>query len=128
MPPRSPARAVQTLKSALRKDPGRISLETQLCRFLFRYCITPHSTTGVPPAELLLGRRPRSRLDLLHPNIAERVHGQQAKQKNSHDRHCHRRDFRVGESVWVRDLPAGLTWLPGVIVQALGPDRFQVEL
>ena len=121
-------RAVQTLKSALRKDPGGISLETQLCRFLFRYRITPHSTTGVPPAELLLGRRPRSRLDLFHPNIAERVHGRQAKQKNSHDRHCCRRDVRVGQPVWVRDLPAGSTWLPGVIVQARGSDRFQVEL
>ena len=34
----------------------------------------------------------------------------------------------MGQPVWVRDLPAGSTWLPGVIVQARGSDRFQVEL
>ena len=34
----------------------------------------------------------------------------------------------MGQSVWVRDLTAGSIWLPGVIVQARGPDRFQVEL
>ena len=31
-------------------------------------------TTGRSPAELLLGRQPRSRLDLLHPDVSGRVH------------------------------------------------------
>jgi len=37
------------------------------------YCLTPQSTTGVSPAELLLGRQLRSRLDLLKPNKTDRV-------------------------------------------------------
>lgn len=41
--------------------------------FCSAIAITPHSTTSVPPAELLLGRRPHSQLDLLHPNIARQV-------------------------------------------------------
>ena len=49
-------RAVQTVKNALRKTSGDI--DTCLSRFLFQYRLTPHSTTGRSPAELLLGRKP----------------------------------------------------------------------
>ena len=38
-------------------------LETKLCRFLFQYRITPHTTTGQSPPQLLLGRQLRSHLD-----------------------------------------------------------------
>ena len=50
-------RAVQILKNTLKKEPGGISLEIQISRFLFSYRITPHCTTGVAPSELLMGRR-----------------------------------------------------------------------
>ena len=60
-------RAVQTFKQGIKRIQGG-SLETRLSRFLFKYRITPHTTTGRSPAELLLGRQPRSRLDLLHPD------------------------------------------------------------
>ena len=48
-------RAVQTLKQGLRKSSTVDDMETRVSRFLFRYRTTPHSTTGVSPAELLLG-------------------------------------------------------------------------
>ena len=121
-------RAVQTLKSALKKDPGGVSLETQICRFLFRYRITSHSTTGIPPAELLLGRRPRSRLDLLHPDIAGRVRKKQVDQKVNHDRHCHSCELSVGQPVWVKSLPTGTSWLPGTITLSQDSDRFHISL
>ena len=57
-------RAVQTFKSALKRSDGS-NIEAHLLRFLARYRITPHSTTGVAPAVMLMGRRPRSHLDLL---------------------------------------------------------------
>ena len=41
-------------------------LETNVCKFLFQYRITPQSTTGLSPAELLLNRKPKSHLDLLY--------------------------------------------------------------
>lgn len=53
-------RAVQTLKEALK-------LATRLAHFLFQYRNTPHTMTGRSPAELLLGRKPRTLLHLLHP-------------------------------------------------------------
>ena len=60
-----------------------------------RYRITPHSTTGMSPAELLLGHRPRSRLDLLKPFTADRVEDKQLVQKQQHDRKARKRSFRL---------------------------------
>ena len=50
--------AVQTLKQAIRKMD--VSLESKMSTFLFNYRIIPQSTTGLAPAEILLGRQPRS--------------------------------------------------------------------
>ena len=61
------------------------SMNTRLGKVLFSYCITPQGTTGVSPAELLLGRRPHTRLDLLRPNTAGRVEERQQQQKQQHD-------------------------------------------
>ena len=57
-------RAVQTFKEGMKKIKTD-SIQCRLSRFLFHYRITPHTTTGVPPAELLMGRHLRSHLDLL---------------------------------------------------------------
>ena len=43
------------------KKMNRRSVETRVSRFLARYRITPQTSTGVSTAELLLGRKPRSR-------------------------------------------------------------------
>ena len=50
-------RVVQTVKQGLRQmqEPG--SIQGKLSKLLFKYRITPHSTTGVAPSELLMGRR-----------------------------------------------------------------------
>ena len=116
---------MQTLKNVLKKDPGGISLETQISRFLFWYRITPHSTTGVASAELLIGRRPRSRLDVLHPDI---VRKRQSDQKEGHDQHCRQRELSAGEAVWVKNHTTGRAWLPGTIVRELSRQKFQISL
>ena len=120
-------RAVQTVKNAL-KDSSGANLETQISRFLFHYRITPHSTTGVPPAELLLGRRPRCRLDLLHPDISGRVRKKQAAQKEGHDGNCRERELCAGQLVWVKNHASGRPWLPGMIVRALTDQRYRISL
>ena len=65
-------RAVQIVKKGLKKLVSG-SICDRLAKSLMAYRLTPQSTTGISPAELLLGRRPRSRLDLLKPHTAERV-------------------------------------------------------
>ena len=47
-------RAVKTLQEGLNKCGNTESLQCQISRVLFHNRITPHSTTGVSPAELLL--------------------------------------------------------------------------
>ena len=119
-------RAVQTVKEALKKTTG--DLETRLARFLFQYRLTPHSTTGQPPAELLMGRRPRSHLDFLFPSVAQRVQQSQERQKTHHDQHVQSRTFQVGDEVYVVNHRGSPKWLPGVVVKLLGPLNLIVKV
>ena len=59
-------RLVQTLKAFLKKSKEPIDLAID--RFLYHYRSTPHTTTGVSPAELMFGRKMRTRFDLLWPS------------------------------------------------------------
>ena len=121
-------RSVQTFKEALTKSTG--DLETRLARFLFAYRITPHSTTGRSPAELLLGRKPRSSLDGLRPDpdLTDKVAQSQSQQKANHDRHSRPRTFYVGDHVYVRNFRGTPLWLPGVVRSWIGPLSVTVEL
>ena len=53
--------------------PSITTVQEKLSKFLFTYRITPQTTTGVAPAQLLMNRCPRSRLDRLFPDLSERV-------------------------------------------------------
>ena len=118
-------RAVQTFKSGLQKAPTG-DREVQLARFLFKYRNTPHTTTGTTPAELLMGRKPRTHLSLLHPNLATRVHNQQ---KSGHDQHAKAREIKVDDPVFVRDFTTqAVKWLPGVVTEQKGSLLFFVQL
>ena len=64
------------------------TLTDKISRFLFSYLRTPQTTTGVAPAELLMGRTLRSRLDLLRPDIARQVEDKLSYQKERHDVHA----------------------------------------
>ena len=73
------------------------SVETRVSEFLARYRITPQTSTGVSPAELLLGRKPRSRLDLVYPEIGRKVRQSQASQKQAHDWYAKERTMQGGK-------------------------------
>ena len=62
-------RTVKTLKEGLKKCGNIESLQCRISPVLFHYRITSNSTAGVPPAELLFGRRIRSHLDQVKPNL-----------------------------------------------------------
>ena len=51
-------RAVQIFKEGMERFTTG-TLETRVSRFLFHYRNTPHTTTGVTPAELMMGRQLR---------------------------------------------------------------------
>ena len=111
-------RAVQIVKKGLRRITHG-SMRTRLAQVLLTYRLTPHSATGISPSDLLLGRHPRSRLDLLKPNTAERVERNQRKQKEQHDLRSRERNFGVGDDVFVRNYHHGNKSLPGVIQQKM---------
>ena len=120
-------RAVQTFKENLRRT-SEGTLETRISRFLFTYRNTPHTTTGVSPAELLLGRRPRTLLDLLLPKVSNRVEQKQQGQKSSHDKRAKQRTFEPNDLVFVRKFPTSKEWISGKIVRVYGPLSYEIEL
>ena len=80
-------------------------------RFLFRYRVTPHASTGVSPAELLMGRRLRSHLSMIHPGVKEigeatqelvqqKVRATQERQKKWLDKRAKPRSFFIGIKYW----------------------------
>ena len=83
--------------------------------------MTPHSTTGVPPAELMFGRQLCTALDLLQPSIGHNVRQSQTKQKEGHDAHSKSREFAEGDTIFVKCFNKADTWLPGVIDRKQGP-------
>lgn len=96
-------RAVRIFKEGMKKmDKGPGSLVTKLQRFLLNYRTTPHTTTGVTPAELLMNRKLRTKLDFVKPEIRERVENRQKKFKHYHDSHAKGRTFREGDAVIVK--------------------------
>ena len=120
-------RAVQTLKNGLKKVQGG-SLESRIAKVLFTYRISPHATTGRAPAELLLGRIPRTRLDLVTPNPEAHVDNKQLQQKTRHDRMSKARYFSPGDTVLVGNFPANQGWLCGTVLRAVGPVSFLISL
>ena len=116
-------RMVQTFKRALKKS-NSSDIQSTIDRFLFNYRLTPHSTTGVSPAELMFGRRLRSRLDLLWPgnSIATRVHERQLAQKKSYTKGPRKVSFPADTPVMIRDFtPRGPKWIPSTIAEQTGP-------
>ena len=121
-------RAVQSFKLALKKNTSG-TLQQRLSDFLLYQHITPHTTTGRPPAELLMGRKLRSKLDLLIPDVSIRVQLSQERQKKYHDRGTKSQEFETGDKVFVKNhLSKSPRWLPGQITQRTGPLSYVVQL
>ena len=104
------------------------SIDCRIARMLFQYRITPHSTTGVSPAELLMGRRIRSHLDQIRPDLSGHVESKQEAQKKYHDRHSKARTFEINDPVFVKNPGSGPRWLSGHITKIRGPVSYSVTL
>ena len=120
-------RAVRIVKEGLRKLKDG-TMTDRLSRILFQYRITPQTTTGMAPAELLIGRRLKSRLDILMPSLDERVRARQSQQKLNHDKKSRAQQFSIDDQVFVRNHAQGDKWLPGVISALSGPVSYRVKL
>ena len=63
-------RAVQTLKKSLLSN-AESDIKLSVCRFLLQYRITPLTSTNRSPAEMLMNRKIRSKLDCMFPQKDE---------------------------------------------------------
>ena len=89
-------RFVQTFKQAMKAGaPSTPLLSQRLSSFLLTYRATPDVTTNTPPSQLFIGRRLRTRFDLIRPDQEKRVNDKQATQKASHDAHSRIREFDI---------------------------------
>ena len=120
---------VQAFKGGMKRL-SEGTIELKLARFLFNYRITPHSTTGMPPSELMFGRQLRTRFDLLQPQLKSKVVEKLQKQKQLFDRHTKDRDFVIGDLVYVRNFSKETPryWIPGTVVERQGNVTFVVHL
>ena len=120
-------RAVQTFKRAIERL-SDLPIQERLSKFLFTYRLTPHTTTGIAPAELLMGRRPRAALDNLRPDVSQKVEHKQAKQKLSHDSNAPLRTFQIGDAVFAENFTGkSPKWISGVIAEVTGPLSYTVK-
>ena len=119
-------RALQTIKSGLKNGTG--DLETRLLRELPQYRLLPQSTTDQSPAMLLMDRQPRSRLDLVYPDLFTQVTTKIDNAKRTTDKNRVERMFHVGDTVSVVNFQGRPKWLAGVLEEQLGPLTFWVRL
>ena len=121
-------RVVQILKSAIAQ--ARVTkqdVNVVLARSLLVYRNTPHTTTGETPSVLLMGRKLRTRLDLILPSVEEHVKKQQYKVL---ERNCNRsiRSFTKGQNVFVRNYQGKEKWIRGEITEVLGLRHYMVRV
>ena len=128
-------RLVRVVKEALVKqvlEGNRArSLKHRLADFLLRYRTTPHSTTGISPAELLMKRRLRTRLSVVKPTLAQAIETKQEKQKEYKDLKNHReRQFSENDTVRVRNTESNGNsekWILGRVVKVCGLRNYLVK-
>ena len=88
-------------------------VETRLQRLLFAYRMTPNTTTGKSPAELLFQRQPRTQLDRMLPKPnKENKDPQEAKNKGGKKV----REFEEKDLVWAKNFGEGERWAVGKLV------------
>ncbi|XP_046671149.1 uncharacterized protein K02A2.6-like [Homalodisca vitripennis] len=98
-----------------------------LSRILFDYRNSVHSTTNETPSKLMFGRKLRTRLDLLRPNITQFVNKKQEESKNSFNTNITRVVY-PGQTVLMRDYRSNNKWLQGIVNKQISPVMYEIEL
>ena len=77
---------------------------------------------------MLFGRKLKTRLDLLHPDLQAKVQSNIARQKEVHNRNTKPRQMQIENRVYVRSFKKGLYWVEEEIYKELGPLSYLVKL
>lgn len=88
-----------------------------LQKLLFQYRNTPHSVTGIAPAEMLFSRKIRTQFDLLRPSSSQN--------KVQYERPF---NFPVGKRVSCRNYTGSTKWLFGTVTEQIGDLHYKIRL
>ena len=97
-------------------------------RFLLKYRVTPHAMTGIAPAELLMGCRIQTLLDLLYPTTKQKVQSQQQAQVKYKGKQSHAGVFNQGNRVMARNFAYGECWIAGVVMNRESNVMYKVKV
>ena len=121
-------RMVQTFKAAMKSaqnDNGTI--HNKLAKFLIAYRNAPHSTTGQTPANLMFGRKLRTKLDMLIPSIRNKILTRQNAQVSSHS-DANPVTYEIGDAVLARDYRGNNPWRRAIISAKQGSRTYTVDV
>ena len=120
-------RFVQTFKQHFKTE-GSSSITQSLARFLFSNRTTPSSVTGQIPAESFLKRRPRTRLDLLRPNLGRKISDRQMYDKAKDDHKSKEREFSIVGEVLVQNFRCEPKWLEATVIERTGLVSYKTKI
>jgi hypothetical protein len=123
--------AVKTVKKVLKKASSEgEDTETALLKILLQYRNSPHSSTAREPAVAMLGRRLRTRLDLLRAGSAAPANRVQAAQSAQlRNAGGAMRELHQGDQVLVRNFSKyGPKWKEGSVIQRTGAVTYNVKV
>ncbi|KAG7301015.1 hypothetical protein JYU34_015388 [Plutella xylostella] len=118
--------AVKTLKKVIKKaklENSNVSMALQ--KFLLHYRNTEHCTTGDSPAQILMGRSLRTRLDVIKPDREKKVLRAQRSQVEGAGGSV--RELKAGDTVWCRQYQPGKKWVAGEVSERLGTTDYTVR-
>lgn len=142
-PPYHPAsnglaeRAVQTVKNAFlkqmlhdNKQNHTRTLQHRIDSFLFAYRNTPHTMTGMSPAEAMFKFKPRTHLSLLKPHLADQmVNKQEGIVRGANVHRGKDRSFSIHQKVYVKTVRnENVNWQPGIITKVISPVTYLVKV
>lgn len=124
------------IKSSLLTSSNAKENNENLLKYLFDYRNSVHITTGSSPAEVVFGRRLRSRLDLINPSktpssgdtLVEVVKHNQSLQSKSHGG-TNKQRFEPGDTVMYKKSFGNkhFSWEKGVIKSKIGNTLYLVQ-
>ena len=117
-------RFVQSFKQGMKKN-SSLPLRKRLCNFLLSYRTQVHATTNTSPAELMFGRKIRTKLDLLHPDVGKTVEANTERWPKATRA---ARNFQLGDVVWARMYNAGPRWRRGEVMEITGPLSYRISI
>ena len=128
-------RMVRTFKESL-ATLKEGDIQTKLDRLLYKYRITPHSTTGQTPAQMMFNRELRTPFHLLQPESmsSEKVNNRKdvSEKKgvpllSQNQVSKKTRTLQEGALVWARNFSQGEKWIPGVVERKLGKVTYEIS-